>query len=300
MALDVAEWCARHLAVPVVATLFETGHLSRVMGLRLADGRQVVVKVRPDSDRLAGCVRVQEALWRVGFPAPQPILGPVGEAGWAVTVEAHLPGGSVAPASEPASRAAALLARFVAEAPDAGDIGTLAPAPAWTAWDHDGPGLWPAPDDRVADLNAPEHAVPWLDEGAARVRRRLSAFAAGQRLVVGHGDWEAQNLRWAGDEPLAVHDWDSVIVAPEAAVVGLAAAVWPCGVVTRPATVDESAEFLDRYQHWAGRQFSADEVEASWAAGLWVDLFNTRKAALDAVPWLSPDEAATRLRLAGA
>ena len=31
--------------------------------------------------------------------------------------------------------------------------------------------------------------MPWADDGGCGV-------------VVGHGDWEAQNLRWKGDEPL--------------------------------------------------------------------------------------------------
>ncbi|WP_327000140.1 phosphotransferase [Dactylosporangium sp. NBC_01737] len=133
------------------------------------------------------------------------------------------------------------------------------------------------------------------------MRHRLARFAAtgaGRRAVVGHGDWEAQNLRWAGDEPLVVHDWDSVMAAPEAVVVGLAAAVWPCGMVPRAATVDESAGFLHAYQRAAGRTFTPAELEASWAAGLWVYAFNAKKASLDGVAWLSPDEAERRLALA--
>jgi hypothetical protein len=58
-----------------------------------------------------------------------------------------------------------------------------------------------------------------------------------------------------------------VIAAPEAVVVGLAAAVWACGMEPRAATVDDSAEFLDEYQRAAGRAWPADEIEASWTAG---------------------------------
>lgn len=135
------------------------------------------------------------------------------------------------------------------------------------------------------------------------MRRRLGRFVrtpAGRRVVIGHGDWEAQNLRWDGDKPLVVHDWDSVVAAPEAVVVGLAASVWPCGMVHRAATIAESAAFLDEYQRAVGRAWSADEIEASWAAGLWVYAFNTKKANLDGQPWLAPDEAEQRLVLAGA
>ncbi|WP_346119091.1 hypothetical protein [Micromonospora coerulea] len=114
------------------------------------------------------------------------------------------------------------------------------------------------------------------------------------------GDWEAQNLRWNSDEPLVVHDWDSVTAAPEAVVVGLAGSVWPSGLVPRAATVSESAAFLDAYQRAAGRAWSAGEIEASWAAGLWVYAFNAKKASLDGASWLAPDEAEQRLALAGA
>lgn len=43
----LAVWCRRWLGAPPAAELFEVGYLSTVKGLRLADGREVVVKVRP-------------------------------------------------------------------------------------------------------------------------------------------------------------------------------------------------------------------------------------------------------------
>ena len=65
------------------------------------------------------------------------------------------------------------------------------------------------PDDRDVDLNG--HPEPgWLDEVGRRVRDRLRR-TRGAPIVVGHGDWEGQNLRWRGRQPWAVHDWDSVI-----------------------------------------------------------------------------------------
>jgi len=303
MAFDLGHWCERHLGSPVEDVLFTSGHLSRVHGVRLAGGREVIVKARPDSPRLAACTTVQRALWRAGLPAPEPLAGPIVQDGLAVNAETYVPGGSPAPRTGGAHRFAALLARFVALAPRPETVGTLDPAPPWTAWNHGLPGVWPAADDRDDDLNAAAHAAPWLDETGARVRHRLDRFAgtpAGRRIVIGHGDWEAQNLRWDGDEPLVVHDWDSVIAAPEAVVVGLAASVWPCGTAPRAATVPESAAFLDAYQRTAGRAWPPDEIEASWAAGLWVYAFNTKKASLSGASWLAPDEAGQRLALAGA
>jgi hypothetical protein len=53
----LAQWCVEHLGSPPADELFRSGHLSTVVGLRLADDREVVVKVRPDSPRIAGLRR---------------------------------------------------------------------------------------------------------------------------------------------------------------------------------------------------------------------------------------------------
>lgn len=63
--IDVAElsaWCARHLGSESEEVLFSAGNLSRVFGLRLRDGRAVVVKVRTAEPRLTGCTEVQRHL----------------------------------------------------------------------------------------------------------------------------------------------------------------------------------------------------------------------------------------------
>jgi hypothetical protein len=47
-----------------------------VIGLRLAAGRDVVVKARPWQERLIGCAQVQHGLSVGGFPAPQLLVAP--------------------------------------------------------------------------------------------------------------------------------------------------------------------------------------------------------------------------------
>ena len=77
-----------------------------------------------------------------------------------------------------------------------------------------------------------------------------------------------------------MHDWDSVIAQPETAIVGLAAAVWPAaGAPGEAATLAQSAEFIAAYQETAGRQWTGQEVQDAWMAGLWVRLFNAKKDA---------------------
>ena len=182
---------------------------------------------------------------------------------------------------------AALLERLIRLAPAPRTIRSLTPNPPWVAWDHAYGGVRPPPDDRDANLNA--------HSGVAHRLRQTR----GQAHVVGHGDWEAQNLRWHGHQPSAVHDWDSAVCAPEPVIVGLAASVWPCGAEQRAASVSESEAFIEAYQRAADRRWTADEIQASWAAGLWVYAFNAKKASLDGGAWLEPGEAAERLRRAG-
>ncbi len=71
----LAQWCEEHLGSPPAGEIFRSGYLSAVIGLRLADSRAVVVKVRPDSPRMAACVEVQRRLFESGYPCPEPLTG---------------------------------------------------------------------------------------------------------------------------------------------------------------------------------------------------------------------------------
>jgi hypothetical protein len=296
----LAVWCRRWLGAPPTAQLFEAGYLSTVKGLRLADGREVVVKVRPGMSRLAGCAAVHRALWTAGFPCPEPLAGPHPLDGYAATAETLLPdAGEPPPDSDLAALSAAALARFVELAPDPGSVPSLAPSPSWTGWDHAGPGLWPAPEDRDADLNAyPEPR--WLARVAAAVRAQLRGHAGDP--VIGHGDWCPPNLSWQGTQLIAVHDWDSVICQPEPAIAGLGAASF-LGIddQARLASVEDSAVFLDAYARARGRRWTSRDYAASWAAGLWQRVFDAKTQSLDGDPGqvLTRHEAQARLRLAG-
>ena len=87
--------------------------------------------------------------------------------------------------------------------------------------------------------------------------------------MIGHCDWLAGNLRWSGDNLLVVHDWDSMAADSEAVLVGFAAALYSTVSADELATVEETERFLEAYADVRGRQFSADELQRSWAAGVW-------------------------------
>lgn len=282
---SLAELCVRTLGERPVAVLFRSGYLSQVAGVELAGGRTAVIKVRPNDPRLVGCVAVQDHLARSGFPCPAPLAGPIVVGEVTVTAETLIPGGTQLPAARGAAPYAELLAWFIRAAPDVATVPSLATGPPWTAWDHQGERLWPDLDDHGRDLNE----VPgpaWADDAAQRVRQRLGSYEARSRI--GHGDWESQNIRWTGESPLAVHDWDSVIAQPEAAIVGLAAAVWPVGSpagdeaegeIVQATTVAQSADFIASYQKAASTHWNERDIQNAWAAGLWVRLFNAKKDA---------------------
>ena len=185
-------------------------------------------------------------------------------------------------------------------APSPEEIGSLDPSPPWVSWDHADTALWPMPDDREGDLNA-HNPGDWLDEIATAVRSRLRAFGAVR--VVAHGDWYSQNLQWVGDRLHVVHDWDSIVAQPEAAIAGQAAAVWPAtGGPGEAASVEQTEQFLEGFSRARQRAWSGEETEVAWAAGLWNRAFDAKKASLagdrtDLV--LGRSEAAERVRRAG-
>jgi hypothetical protein len=80
-----------------------------------------------------------------------------------------------------------------------------------------------------------------------------------QPPVVGHADWEEPNLRWVDRRLHVIHDWDSVVSRPEAALAGVAAAVYPVCGGPGTATLEESAAFLRVYEQVRGQPWSVDE-----------------------------------------
>lgn len=275
-AQDLDSWCRRHLKSAPVDLVFTAGQLAQVTGLQLADGRRVVVKARAFKLRLKGCMAVQEHLWKAGFPCPQPLAGPAPLGSLAATAETFVPGGEPLenPRLHPELFARALHS-FVRSAPPAAAVPSLAPPPSWIWWDHPESGVWPAPATTSADLNR-RPGPAWLDDTAGRARTRLRR-QSGALAVVGHADFESQNLRWTGDRLHVAYDFDSVAALPEPAVAGAASAVFPtAGPLADAASIDESAAFLEQYEACRSRPFSDEERELCWACGLWVLAYNAR------------------------
>ncbi|SES38749.1 phosphotransferase [Lentzea albida] len=298
--MDLSAWCSAELGSAVAEVFYERVSLSSVFGVRLADGREVYVKARQDDGRAVSCLAAQASLAARGFPCPRPLTAVVVVDGLAVHAEEALPGGSMLLGTSPAvaRRYAEVFAWSMALLEDV-VVPPPVPAPRWARWDHADPGLWPAIDF----LDARDQSVvpPFVVSAARRVRKRL--LATSLPCVLGHADFEAQNLRWQG-EVLAVHDWDSLAWQPEAALVGAASGAFANASPPSLVPVESSAAFIEAYQEFRGRVFSAEEVEVAWAASLWTALHNARWEALhgDAPVSLGAvrDQGDERLRSAGA
>ena len=292
---SLAAWCTDHLGSAPEAELFRSGHLSTVIGLHLADGREVVVKVRPASPRIAGCVEVQRRMFESGYPCPQPLGGPAPLGIAMATAESYVPGGAVLPPAEQVARLSAeAFARLIALAPRPAEVSSLDPAPSWASWNHGEAGLWPRPEGAEFDLNEVD-GPEWIDRAADRARDRLRAGE--WDAVIGHCDWLADNVRWNGDELLVVHDWDSAIADSEAVLVGFAAALYSTVSPDELATVEETDRFFNAYFHARARAFGADELQRSWAAGVWTRAYDAKYQHVAGHPIVSLTETEARVRL---
>ena len=272
---EVAAWVTRRLGSAPAVTLFEVAHLSVVTALRLEDGRELVVKTRRGLRRARACVAGQAALHADGFACPRPLTAVEEVGGLAVHAESYVPGGGhlVGTGPEVTDAFAVLLADLIARARRLG-VPRPEPAPLWLAWDHPGPGSWPALEEPPPHPHAVDGAE-WLTEVVTRLRRRLDSVNLDE--VVGHGDWENQNMAWDSPGQIrVVHDWDSLTTRPEAALAGAAAATFATGDQPVLAPLDASERFLATYQQATGRSFTKEEVQVAWAAGLWLAVHNAR------------------------
>jgi Ser/Thr protein kinase RdoA (MazF antagonist) len=247
-----------------VAVLFRAGYLSEVVGVRLADEGEVVVKRRVDESGRAGrCVTAQRLLAEQGFPCPMPLTEVIVSEGVAVHAERFVPGGELETKDTPeaAARSGRLLADLVRRLATL-DLDPPLPNPEWVRWDG------------MPERDAAAAVPAWIEDTTRRVQAKLAGCDLSP--VVGHADWEAQNIRWRHGEAHAVHDWDSLAWLPEAAIAGCAAGIFASHGNPALAPLESSEAFLHAYESERGARFSPYETEIAWAASIWEALHNAR------------------------
>jgi Phosphotransferase enzyme family len=256
-------FCREHLGAGVAELRFFFGSVGSVHGLRLRDGQEVVVKALRPGTRLARLEAVQEVQRRLhanGFPCPNPLVAPAPLARGTGVAETLLDLGTAPDGHLPVVRAAmaAGLARLVEACRPMSMLDALRSAP-----DGD---LWSRPHDGRFDFLATSHGAEWIDEIAAAAR----AVPLTGDLVVGHGDWRAENLRFLGSRMSAVYDWDSLVTVREPKLVGSA-----CGHFTSDyrrsdirqlPTLEEALAFVSEYENVRGTPFTPAEQQTVRAA----------------------------------
>jgi hypothetical protein len=168
---------------------------------------------------------------------------------------------------------AAALARHLALARACGLLPGL--ARGWSLYVPD--ALWPPEaHSPLFDFAATAAGAEWIDALAARAK----PLVAGGEPLAGHHDWCGEHMRFAGGEVVAVYDWDSLAIGPEAVIAGNAAATFTADF-TRPGhdqapSPEETRAFVDEYSAARAVPLSRAERERIAAAATFVLAYSAR------------------------
>lgn len=259
IALTMEEFVEGELG-PVFKAYFYTTSVGIVAGFRLEEsGLDVVVKIIEwgvTEERLIEVRKVQERLAESGLPAPKPLAGPKRVGNGLAVIEEMKTGGQADGYDPDVPKTIAVgLHRFVEAAqPLVGQAHVGAPLVLLDDYES----LWPEAHDLRFDFRATTEGAEWIDGYGAQARRALRDVTG--ELAIGHFDWRVQNLAFRGGEIVAIYDWNSVGVAPEAVIVGCAAAsfssTWVRPEVDTLPDVEQMRSFVASYEE-AGAVLSA-------------------------------------------
>jgi hypothetical protein len=242
--------------------------------LQLATDK-VFVKVwssEADSKALSAQLRVQAGLAARGFPAPRVLtelsrLGP----GWAAAMEHKHDGVATDVRVRGVRRAmAAGLWQFVSLSEPYRDMEAL---PHRLLPDR----IWPRPHNALFDFEATAQGAEWIDEIAATALAAMRS--ATSRVVVGHLDWSAKNMRMGRQGIAVVYDWDAVFLDRETFVVGAAAAHFPMTWELDVSGIPDAREvraFVQEYEEARGQPFRDPELEEVAASATYARAYTAR------------------------
>ena len=222
VAAIIDTFCQHTRGSAIADCYFYEVSLGIVAGLRLKDGQCIVIKglinPRPPT-YLQAVVRVQRYLRSQNYPCTEPIGGPLPLGLGQAMLEALDDRGEFHDAHDPRWRKplAELLAQliYLLKQPEA----AIEPA----IFDFRLPSnvLWGKPHSNIFDFKATSQGAERIDEIARKAKQILDEGAGD--LVVGHGDWSTKHVRYIGEQPHIIYDWDSLTLDKEPAIVGRAA-----------------------------------------------------------------------------
>jgi hypothetical protein len=269
IARAINEFCREQLGSGVAHALFHQSSIGAVSAVELRDGRRVVIKAhQPEwsESRLAEIVRLERQLASRGLWAPAVLLGPVPLGQGFAVVEEHVDRGARADPHDPTIRralAASLhevieaLASFVGASSLPSHLLSALPAGA----------LWPVPHSQLFDFERTREGADDIDALAGEAR---ACMAPAGRVVLGHGDWRVEHVRFESAKPVVAFDWDSLCREAEPALVGFTAhafcADWTREHHPQAPTFDEARAFVAEYEAARGKTFDIEERRLCGAA----------------------------------
>jgi hypothetical protein len=250
----------------LVGATFASKSVGAVFGLELSSGEAVVLKLFDKTQTKASLAAVHRCMARLveaGVPAPavfshvfvtdDGILGAFYELLDGQSRDGHAPAVREELAHVLARSCEILSAESPSELPIAPMRGDV---------------LWPAPHRSFLNLeDSHSQEAKWMDQ----LGRRAQAVVKAQMLpsLPVHSDWGVKNTRFRGDVICAVYDWDSLVAASEAEMVGRASvqftAQWDFPSRLTPVAAEEAA-FVSEYEKARGRPFSRVERQVVDAA----------------------------------
>jgi hypothetical protein len=264
-----------------------------VIGLEFADGSKAALKVWPGDAgqglygstglQRAAQVRIQSAMAERGYPAPKVLAGLCALGPGMAMLMAFDRSGEATDVRKAGVRDAMArgLAEFVGFASAYLHESDL---PDWRVRPEE--PLWPKPHNILFDFEKTAKGAEWIDAIAAPARERMKS--ARSAMVVGHGDWNAKNMRVGDGRVAIVYDWDSVMRGPETFVVGSAAAhfpvTWELPVAETPEP-GEMAAFVSVYEEARGRRFSGSDLEEIAAYATFSRAYKARCEHCGDGPW---------------
>lgn len=276
--LDV--FCQQELDDAIAEVLFYESSIGAVCGLRLQDGRRVVVKVHQPShtlEFLQAVVRVQDYLLARGYPCTKPLLDPRPLAFGLATTEEFVDEGEYRQADDPAVRRS--MAEMLAWLIQLGRTPETIPGVQPALFDRRLPSgiIWPTPHSKLFDFEATAAGAEWIDE-IARQAQEIKLEGAGQ-LVLGHEDWGVKHFRFVGEKVRVIYDWDSLMCEKEPIIVGHASVYFTYTEFFddyRLPTDEEARAFVAEYEAARGRPFISEEHQTLNAAKIYSLAYGAR------------------------
>ena len=271
-------FCKAHFGSAIEEILFFQLGTGATFGLLLRNEGRIFLKVHPPvrpAGYLRAVHRVQDHLYRKNFPCPKPLLGPLPFGESLATVDELVEGGEIPDGHDPKARRqmAVSLVHQIGLAGEVPNVQGLEKGWPWPEKDE----LWPPPHNALFNFEATSEGAGWIDAAAAKAKALVDDFRG--RMVIGHTDWSADQLRMRNGKISAVYDWDSLRPEKEVVVVGIAASnftsTWSLGV-PNPPSPEETRRFVEDYEAARGEQFFEEERRAVAAAAAYATAYIAR------------------------